>query len=34
LVDCIDIKLNEGVPVREVSNVESSKEDIVGVEDE
>jgi DNA-binding transcriptional MerR regulator len=32
LVDCIDIKVDEGVPVREVRNVESTTEDIVGVE--
>jgi transposase InsO family protein len=34
LVDCIDIKVDEGVPVREVSNIESTTEDIVEVEDE
>jgi FtsZ-interacting cell division protein YlmF len=34
LVDCIDIKVDEGVPVREVSNIESTTEDIVEVKDE
>jgi hypothetical protein len=32
LVDCIDIKVDEGVPVREVSNIESTTKDIVEVE--
>jgi hypothetical protein len=34
LVDCIDIKVDEEVLVRDVSNVESTIEDIVEVEDE
>ena len=34
LVDYIDIKINEGVPVTEVSNIESTIEDIVEDEDE
>jgi hypothetical protein len=34
LVDCIDIKVDEGVPVREVRNIDSPIEDIVEVEDE
>jgi hypothetical protein len=34
LVDCIHIKVDEGVPVREVSNIESTTEDIVEVENE
>jgi hypothetical protein len=34
LVDCIDLKVDEGVPVREVSNIESTTEDIVENEDE
>jgi hypothetical protein len=33
-VDCIDIKVAEGVPVREVNNIESTLEDIGGVEAE
>jgi FtsZ-interacting cell division protein YlmF len=33
LVDCIDIKFDEGVLVREVSNIESTTEDILEVED-
>ena len=32
LVDCIDIKVYEGVPVREVRNIESTTEDIIEVE--
>jgi hypothetical protein len=32
LVDCIDIKVDEGVPVRELSNIESTTEDIVEFE--
>jgi hypothetical protein len=32
LVDCIDIKVDEGAPVREVRNIESTTEDIVEVE--
>jgi hypothetical protein len=32
LVDCIDIKVDEGVPVREVRNIESTTKDIVEVE--
>jgi hypothetical protein len=34
LVDCIDIKVDEEIPVRDVSSVESTIEDIVEVEDE
>jgi hypothetical protein len=34
LVDCIDIKFDEGVLVREVSNIESTTQDVVEVEDE
>jgi hypothetical protein len=34
LVDCIDTKVDEGIPVREVNNIESTTEDIVEVEDE
>ena len=32
MVDCIDIKFDEVVPVREVSNIESTIEDIGEVE--
>jgi hypothetical protein len=32
LVDCIDIKVDEGIPVREVNNTESTTEDINDVE--
>jgi hypothetical protein len=34
LVDCIDIKVDEGVPVRKVNNTESTTEDIGEVEAE
>jgi transposase InsO family protein len=34
LVDCIDLKVDEGVPVREVSNIESATEDTAEAEDE
>jgi hypothetical protein len=34
LVDCIDIKVDEEILVRDVRNVESTTEDIVQVEDE
>jgi hypothetical protein len=34
LVDCIDLKVVEGVPVREVSNIEFTTEDIADTEDE
>jgi hypothetical protein len=34
LVDCIDIKVDEGIPIREVRNIESTTKDIVEVEDE
>jgi hypothetical protein len=34
LVDCIDIKVDEEIPVRYVSNVEATRRDIVKVEDE
>jgi hypothetical protein len=34
LVDCMDLKVDEGVPVREVSNIESSTEDTAEAEDE
>jgi hypothetical protein len=32
LVDCIDIKIDEGIPVREVNNTESATRDIDEVE--
>jgi hypothetical protein len=34
LVDCIDIRVDEGIPVREVNNTESTTEDIDEVEAE
>jgi transposase InsO family protein len=34
LVDCIDLKVDEGVPVTEVSNIESALEDTDKAEDE
>ena len=34
LIDCIDLKVDEGVLVREVSNIESATEDTAEVEDE
>jgi hypothetical protein len=34
LVDCVDIKVDEGIPVREVKNTESTTKDIHEVEDE
>jgi DNA-binding transcriptional MerR regulator len=34
LVDCIDLKVDEGVPVREVRNIESSTEDTAEAKDE
>jgi DNA-binding transcriptional MerR regulator len=34
LVDCIDLKVDEGVPVREVRNIESTTEDTAEAEDE
>jgi hypothetical protein len=34
LVDCIDLKVDEGFPVREVSNIESAIEDTAEAEDE
>jgi hypothetical protein len=34
LVDFIDIKVDEGIPVREVNNIESTIEDIDEVEAE
>jgi hypothetical protein len=34
LVDCIDLKVDEGVPVREVINTESATEDTAEAEDE
>jgi hypothetical protein len=34
LVDCIDIKFDEEIPVRNVSSVETRTEDIVENEDE
>jgi hypothetical protein len=33
LVDCIDLKVDEGVPVREVRNIESTTKDIAETED-
>jgi transposase InsO family protein len=32
LVDCIDLKVDEGVPVREVRNIESNTEDTTDIE--
>jgi hypothetical protein len=32
LVDCVDIKVDEGVPVREERNTKSTTKDIVEVE--
>jgi hypothetical protein len=34
LVDCIDLKVDEGVPVREVRNIEFATEDTAEAEDE
>jgi hypothetical protein len=34
LVDCIDLKVDEGVPEREVSNIDPTKEDIDETKDE
>jgi hypothetical protein len=34
LVDCIDLKVDEGVPLRQVSNIESTTEDTVETEEE
>ena len=34
LVDCIDLKVDEGVPVREVRNIESATEETIEAEDE
>jgi hypothetical protein len=34
LVDCIDLKVDEGVSIREVTNIESTTEDTVEDEDE
>jgi hypothetical protein len=34
LVDCIDLKVDEGVPIREVRNIESATEDIDEAKDE
>jgi hypothetical protein len=34
MVDCIDVKVDEEIPAREVYNNESSTEDIAKVEDE
>jgi hypothetical protein len=34
IVDCIDLKVDEGVPVREVRNIESTAEDTAETEDE
>ena len=34
MVDCIDIKVDEGIPVREVNNTESTTKDIDEVEAE
>jgi hypothetical protein len=34
LVDCLDLKVDEGVQVREMSNIESSTKDTAEVEDE
>jgi hypothetical protein len=32
LVDCIEIKVDEGIPIREVRNIESTTNDIDEVE--
>ena len=34
MVDCIDVKIDEGIPAREVYNNESSTEDTAKAEDE
>jgi hypothetical protein len=34
MVDCIDVKVDEGIPTREVYNNESSTEDTAEAEDE
>jgi hypothetical protein len=34
MVDCIDVKIDEGIPAREVYNNESSTEDTTKAEDE
>jgi hypothetical protein len=34
LVDCIDLKVDEGVPVRELSNIDSTTDDTAETEDE
>jgi hypothetical protein len=34
MVDCIDVKVDEGIPAREVYNIEFSTEDTTKVEDE
>ena len=34
LVDCIDLKIDEGVPIREVRNIDSATEEIIEAEDE
>jgi hypothetical protein len=34
LVDCIDLKVDEGVPVREVTNIETTIEETTEAEDE
>ena len=34
LVDCIDLKVDEGVPVREVRNIEFATEETTEAEDE
>jgi hypothetical protein len=34
MVDCIDVKVNEGIPTREMYSNESSREDMVEAEDE
>jgi hypothetical protein len=34
LVDCIDLKVDEGVPVREVRNIESTTKEIAETKDQ
>jgi hypothetical protein len=34
MVDCIDVKMDEGIPARDVYSNESSTEDTTKVEDE
>jgi hypothetical protein len=34
IVDCIDLKVDEGVPVREVSNIDTATKDTTEAENE